>query len=180
MHPLQVRRACPETLRHLTRLLALLIQPLSSLRRLLLRLRQLGADGLRLAPLYIRSERAHDRIRRPRERHHALTFAGAQPHDAPRLTRLVESVKPRHQRLLAHDGVELVHAERADALQQLAVQVVQGLVHLGVEPAQGGGELLRGVASRLMRLWTSAKCSNEGIRVGITCIEGSRGRDTED
>ena len=55
---LQVRRACPETLRHLTRLLALIIQPLSSLRRLLLRLRQLGADGLRLAPLYVRSERA--------------------------------------------------------------------------------------------------------------------------
>ena len=61
-------------------------------------------------------------------------------------------------------------------LQELAVQVVQGLVHLGVEAAQGGGELLRGVASRLMRLWTSAQSSNEGIRVGIT-YRGSRGRE---
>ena len=32
----------------------------------------------------------------------------------------------------------------AAALQQLAVQVVQRLVHLGIEPTQGGGELLRG------------------------------------
>ena len=73
----------------------------------------------------------------------ASVRARAQLHDPARLARLVQRVQARDQRFLAHDGFEFIQRERRDALQELAVQVVQGLVHLRVEAAQGGGKLLR-------------------------------------
>eukprot|EP00982_Pelagococcus_subviridis_P008260 30828-Pelagococcus_subviridis.AAC.12 len=136
VHPPELRRARPEIVRHLLRRRALLVQVLLRRGGGGFGLDHLRSQLVRLLALQIRPERAHDRVRRPRQRRDAaVRGARAKPHDTPRLARLVDRVQPRHERFLFQDGFELVQAERRDALKELAVQVVQRLVHLRVHAA---------------------------------------------